>query len=101
MKRDRSQRTKVTQTPIINFKGMSPDRHWAVATILVSGAPPTAVVAIPVQGGAMRTICPAECMAKWSPDGARFYVEDFPKATGSGMTVVVPVPKEKGIPDLT
>jgi hypothetical protein len=100
MKRDRSQRTKVAQTPIIDFKGMSPDRRWAVATIPVSDAPRTAVVAIPVQGGAMKTICPAECMAKWSPDGARFYVEDFLQGTGSGMTVVMPVPKGKALPDL-
>jgi DNA-binding winged helix-turn-helix (wHTH) protein/Tol biopolymer transport system component len=100
MKREGSQRTKVMQTSIISFKGMSPDRRWALVTIPVSGAPPTAVVAIPFQGGPMRTICPAECMAKWSPDGARFYVWDFLQDTGSGMTVVMPVPKGKGLPDL-
>jgi hypothetical protein len=100
VKRDGSQRAKVMQPPILALNGMSPDGRWAITTVPVNGTPSSGVVAIPVEGGPARTICPAACMAKWSPDGTRFYVEDFLQGSGSGMTVVMPVPKGKALPDL-
>jgi hypothetical protein len=39
-------------------------------------------------------------MAKWSPDGARFYVEELLQGTESGMTVALAVLKGKSLPDL-
>lgn len=87
--------------PIINFDGMSPDGRWAVAMVPVHELPTTAVVAIPVaQNVPARRICPAQCMAKWSSDGARFYVEELLESDRSGAAVVLPVPKGKSLPDL-
>lgn len=100
MKRDGSRRAKVVQTSILALNGVSPDGRWAIAAVPVSGTPASGEVAIPVQGGPAKTICPAACMAKWSPDGTRFYVEDFLQGTRSGMTVVMPVAGEKALPDL-
>jgi hypothetical protein len=62
--------------------------------------PTTAVVAIPVDGGSAQRVCPAECMARWSPDGARFYVEPILQGLQNGMTVAVPVPKGRSLPAL-
>jgi hypothetical protein len=100
MRSDGSGRRKVIRGPILNFEGISPDGRWALAMVSVNGVPSTAMVAVPVQGGAARTICPARCMTKWSPDGTLFYVEELLQGTGSGMTVVLSVPKGKSLPDL-
>jgi hypothetical protein len=100
MEQDGSAHTKVLQRPIIDIKGMSPNRRWAIAMVPVNEVPSMAVVAIPVQGGGVRRICPAQCMAKWSVDGARFYVEAILQGTKGGMTVVLSVPKGKSLPDL-
>jgi eukaryotic-like serine/threonine-protein kinase len=100
MKKDGSGRTKVIPGPIINFDGTSPDGQWAVAMVPVDGQPSTAVVAVPVQGGSLKRICPAECMAKWSSDGTRFYVQELLQSTGGGMAVVIPVLKGKSLPNL-
>lgn len=100
MKRDGSGRAKVLPGPIIDFDGMSPDGQWAVAAVPVDEVPQTAVVAVPLQGGALRRICPAACMAKWSSDGTRFYVQQFLQGGRGGMAVVLPVPRGKSIPNL-
>lgn len=101
MNDDGSERAKVIASPILGLKGVSPDGRWAVAILAVDEVPSTAVFAVPLQGGVMRRICPAECMAKWSPDGGRFYVEPILQgAAESGMAVAVPVPAGASIPDL-
>jgi DNA-binding winged helix-turn-helix (wHTH) protein/Tol biopolymer transport system component len=100
MKLDATGRRKVMPGAIINFAGMSPDRRWAVATVPVDEIPTTAVVAAPVEGGTPKRICPAICMAKWSPDGTRFYVEELLQGTESGMTIAMSLPKGKSLPDL-
>jgi hypothetical protein len=100
VKADGSHRRKVMNGPIIGFKGMSPDRTSAVVMVPVSEVPSTAVVAISIRDGSAKRICPAECMAKWSPDGARFYVAPLLQGAESGRAVVVPVPKGVQIPEL-
>jgi hypothetical protein len=60
----------------------------------------TAVVALSLQDGSTKRICPGECMAKWSPDGARFYVEPFLQGADSGKAVVIPVPNGAPMPEL-
>jgi Tol biopolymer transport system component/DNA-binding winged helix-turn-helix (wHTH) protein len=100
MKRDGSGRTKLMSGPIINLGGTSPDGRWAVATLPVDEVPSTAVFAVPVQGGSLRRICPAACMAKWSSDGTRFYVQQVLQGARGGNAVVLPVPRGKSLPDL-
>ena len=100
MKRDGSGRAKVMPGPIIDFKGTSPDGSWAVAMVPVNEVLTTAVIAVPVQGGSAKRICPAQCMARWSPDGTRFYVEPLLQGAASGVTIAIPVPKGRTLPDL-
>jgi hypothetical protein len=56
----------------------------------VDDVPATAVLAIPLEGGPSTRICPANCMAKWSPDGTRLYVQPFLEGRESGRAVLVP-----------
>ncbi|HTU32162.1 MAG TPA: winged helix-turn-helix domain-containing protein [Candidatus Acidoferrum sp.] len=100
MKKDGSGRTKVVDHPIIDLRTVSPDRRWIIAGAPVNGAPTVADLAFPVDGSAPRRICPAICMDKWSPDGSRFYVTPLLQGEANGMTIVIPVPKGKSIPDL-
>ncbi len=98
--KDGSGRVKVLPSPIVGLKTISPDRLFAVVTVAVNEVPTTAVVAVPIHGGAIRRICPAEGMVKWSPDGSRFFVAPLLQGTKSGMTVSILVPKGKSLPDL-
>jgi DNA-binding winged helix-turn-helix (wHTH) protein/Tol biopolymer transport system component len=99
MKLDGSTRAKVLG-PIIYFKGVSPDRRWAVAMVPVAEVPSTAIVAVSLRDGAVKRICPAQCMAQWSPDGTRFYVEPLLQAEKNGLAIAIPVPKGASLPDL-
>jgi DNA-binding winged helix-turn-helix (wHTH) protein/Tol biopolymer transport system component len=100
MRKDGSGRTKVMPGPIINLMGASPDGKWAVAAMPVNEVPSSAIFAVPIEGGAVKKICPAICMAKWSPDGTRFYVEPLLQGARTGMTAVIPVPTGKSLPAL-
>jgi len=100
LKLGESQPTKILRSPIIGLKGVSPDRTDAVVMVPVAEVLSTAVVALSLQDGSTKRICPGECMAKWSPDGTRFYVEPFLQGTDSGKAIVIPVPNGAPIPEL-
>jgi Tol biopolymer transport system component len=94
MNADGSNRKKVMPTPIIERRSVSPDRRLAFAVAPVNGVPTTAVLAVPLNGGPVRRVCPSGCQVRWSPDGARMYIT-FPQ-----MTIAIPVPKGESIPVL-
>jgi Tol biopolymer transport system component len=100
MKLDGSNRATILPNPILQFKGMSPDRRWAVAMVPVDEVPSTAVVAISLLDGTTKRVCPAECMAQWSPDGRLFYVQPLLQGTESGRAVAIPVPENGSMPGL-
>jgi Tol biopolymer transport system component len=101
MKLDGSGRTKVSDGPITHFMGTSPDGLLAVAIAPTNGSPTTAMIAVPVEGGPIVKICPATCsLAKWSPDGTRFYVEPLGQSAQGGATAAIPVPAGKSLPEL-
>jgi DNA-binding winged helix-turn-helix (wHTH) protein/Tol biopolymer transport system component len=100
MKKDGSGRTKVIPGPILSLMGMSSDGRWAVAAMPVNEVPSSAVFAVPIEGGTVKRICPAICMAKWSPDGTRFYVKPLLQGAQNGMAVAIPVPRGKSLPAL-
>jgi len=100
MKLDGSSRSKLLPGAIIEFKGMSPDRQWALAMVPVDEVPSTAVVAISVRNGSVKRVCPAQCLAQWSPDGTRFYVAPLLQGRQSGMAVVVPTDESSSMPQL-
>jgi Tol biopolymer transport system component len=99
MNADGSKRRKVTPTPIVELRSMSPDRRLAVAMAPVNGIPTTAVLAVPLDGGPVRRICPATCQVRWSPDGATMYITPWP-GEQARMTIAIPVPKGESMPVL-
>ena len=96
MNADGSKRRKVTPIPITELRSMSPDRRLAFAMAPVNGFPTTAVLAVPVDGGLVRRICPATCGVRWSPDGASMYITPWL----AEMTIAIPVPKGESMPVL-
>jgi len=99
MNADGSERRRVTPTPITELRSMSPDRRVAFAMAPVNGVPTTAVVAVPLDGGPVRRICPGSCRVNWSPDGASMYITPLPGARAH-MTIAIPVPKGESMPVL-
>jgi dipeptidyl aminopeptidase/acylaminoacyl peptidase len=99
MSADGSKRRKVAPAPIIELRSMSPDRRLAFAMAPVKGFPmTTAVLAVPLDGGPIRRICPGTCGVRWSPDGANMYITPF--AESAHMTIAIPVPKGESMPVL-
>jgi Tol biopolymer transport system component len=85
---------------ILNVSNVSPDGRMALVMMNVGGVLSSAIVGIPLRGGPKVRICPATCMAKWSPDGASFYVAPLLQGLESGLAIVMPVPKGRTLPDL-
>ena len=77
---------------------MSPDRRWAFVMAPVNGLATTAVLAVPLDGGPVRRICPGTCGVRWSPDGATMYIS--PLADSANRTIAIPVPKGESMPVL-
>jgi hypothetical protein len=94
MHADGSNRRKVMPTPIIERRSVSPDRRLAFVIAPINAVPTTAVLAVPLDGGPIRRICPSSCQVRWSPDGARMYI------TWPQMTIAIPVPKGESMPAL-
>jgi len=78
---------------------MSPDRRLAFAMAPVDGIPTTAVLAVPLDGGPVRRVCPGICQVRWSPDGATMYITPLPTESAL-MTIEIPVPKGESMPVL-
>jgi Tol biopolymer transport system component len=96
MNADGSKRRKITPIPITESRSMSPDRRLAFVMAPVNGVPTTAVLAVPLDGGPVRRICPATCGVRWSPDGASMYITPWL----AERTIAIPVPKGESMPVL-
>jgi hypothetical protein len=84
---------RVLEQTIDDKFGVSPDGAWAA----VSGR---TTFAVSLKNGIRKTICPSLCRPRWSPDGAYLYVTSNFDPTSVGNTLVLPVPRGQGIPDL-
>lgn len=99
MNADGSKRRRITSAPVTELRTMSPDRRLAFAMAPVSGIPTTAVVALPLDGGPVRRVCPGSCQVRWSPDGATMFITSLP-GERPRMTMAIPVPKGESMPVL-
>lgn len=73
MNRDGSAQTKVFPNPIIKLVNLSPGGRWVKAMVPLKGTASTAEVAIPIQCGEIKQLCPGICIATWSLDGKSLY----------------------------
>jgi DNA-binding winged helix-turn-helix (wHTH) protein/Tol biopolymer transport system component len=99
MNADGSKRRKVISTPISELYSMSPDRRLAFATAPVNGLPMPPALAVPLDGGPVRTVCSKPCAVRWSPDGANMYITPLPTESAH-LTIAIPVPKGESMPVL-
>ena len=83
---DGSHGHRIRTAPIIELRGRTVDRRWAVSMVPAEGPSPVATVLIPLAGGDEQRLCPALCNVRWSPSGDRVYlqpVQDF--ASGDAL----------------
>jgi hypothetical protein len=77
---------------------MSPDRRWVFVMAPVDGVPTTAVLAVPLDGGPVRRVCPGTCGVRWSPDGTTMFIS--PLVDSASRAIALPVPKGESLPEL-
>jgi Tol biopolymer transport system component len=92
VRKDGTGRARITETPIIEKRGTSPDGAWALVF-----CPPSGTLAVPTGGGEARRICDSTCSGAWSGDGRFFYVDT---GLGNAGTLVFPVPQGRSLPEL-
>jgi serine/threonine protein kinase/Tol biopolymer transport system component len=101
IKKNGSGRKRIEAVPIVYKTGVSPDGAWAIVVAAGAGEhsqPQT--LAVPVNGGNPQKICSPSCPAVWSADGRFLYLARGATVTSLGMTIAIPVPAGKSLPDL-
>jgi DNA-binding winged helix-turn-helix (wHTH) protein/Tol biopolymer transport system component len=100
IKRDGSQRERITTVPVLEKRGVSPDGEW----VIVGSPGPIYLLAVPIHGGAQRRVCVSDCAsAGWSSNGRVFYAESAESAISGkspGVTLAIPIPVGRSLPDL-
>ncbi len=98
---DGSGRTPVTDLPILNKSGVSPDGAWIAVAVPGDGSGLVGTVAIPVVGGEPRRICDSNCRTVWSARGDVLYVS-FTLVTSDQQrrTLALPIPAGDVLPRL-
>ena len=90
---------RITDRPINNKFGVSPDGEWVIVHAPAMSEDGSAeTIAIPVHGGASRRVCPDFCPAGWSPDGKHFSISLAGTRVAKGL--LIPIPAAKSLPDL-
>jgi hypothetical protein len=100
---------RITETPIVERMGTSPDGAWVVAAGWIDPEKSPRTYAISLRNRSRRILCTGPCPVKWSLDGKFLFVtmarsasdaRDAPR--GSGQTLVIRIPSGLGgvaIPD--
>jgi DNA-binding winged helix-turn-helix (wHTH) protein len=101
IKKDGTQRERVTNVAVLEKRGISPDGKW----LIVGSSDPNEgyLLAVPLHGGTAKRICNTCSTAGWSSDGKIFYAESAQSAQSGRSperTLAIPVPAGKSLPDL-
>jgi Tol biopolymer transport system component len=97
MNRDGSGRAKVFETPVNEFKSISPGKHWV--SVFVKDAGGIANVAMPLDGGPPVRLCSTFCWPTWSPDGSFLYIPvELASEKSAGRSLAVPLGAGETLP---
>lgn len=97
VKLDGTQPRKITETKMLDFVGVSPTGHWAVAMARGSDEErPYAVMAFPVESGTPVAICRALCRPIWDAEGKFMYLAFVQQA--EQVTYALPLQPGSGLP---
>ncbi len=96
--KDGGGRQRLSSIAVIEKLDVSPDGEWVLAGATAEARDGSnRMVAIPLHGGVVQTICDERCRPRWSADGRTFYVDVFTGAM-RGKTVAIPVPTGRTLP---
>jgi Tol biopolymer transport system component len=84
---------RILEQTIVDKHGVSPDGAWAVVS-------ENSTFVVSLRNGIRKPLCLGLCRPSWSPDGAYLYVTSNFDPTSTGNTLVLPVPRGQGLPDL-
>jgi len=84
---------RILEQTIVDKHGVSPDGAWVVVS-------ERSTFAVSLRNGIRKPFCISLCRPAWSPDGAYLYVTSNFDPTSAGNTLVLPVPRGQGLPDL-
>jgi len=99
---DGSHLSKVLPYAIDDLQTVSPNRRWVIAAV-PPGANriPSAIMAIPLDGGAPHRLCASYCYPRWSTDGKFLFVSvEGPSQSGPGRSLALSLGPGESLPDL-
>jgi eukaryotic-like serine/threonine-protein kinase len=98
MKADGSDRRKITSERVLDFRGVSPDGQWLVASSAIPGqSEPAGTSVYAVDGSSIVPLCAGYCTLDWNITGEFLYIY-FPLL--SEGTYLLPTLHESGLPKL-
>ena len=103
IRQDGTGRETVMKEPILQKFSVPHDGQWAVVSVVGDGGDPI-TLAVPLRGGAPRTLCHGRCSPQWSWDGNVVYLTfgDTSAAmavTEARQTFAIPLAPGQPIPD--
>jgi hypothetical protein len=98
---DGTGRRRVTNEPLLDLWGVSPDGRWVIVRVAVSGgrASRVALMAYPTGGGLPVFICENQCSAGWGANGKFFYFW-FQQPDQSWQAALIPLRPGTEMPKL-
>jgi hypothetical protein len=100
IKTDGTARMHISDSPVFNMASASPNGEWVAAGVMVTGEGSTGQTkAFATTGTEIRTICTYGCPIQWSSDGRTLYVATDTSESSSGITLAIPIPPGKLLPD--
>ena len=101
IKKDGTGRARISNSPIFNIFGTSPQGEWvSVGTPITGDDLIPHAKAFSTATGEIRPICTYGCPVEWSLDGKTLYVATDTSESTEGLTVAIPLPPGKLLPDL-
>ncbi len=95
---DGSGLTRILDTEIVEFGGVSPDGEWATVGGRIE--PGIGTFAVGVRDRAPRRICAGACFVQWPADGKYMYVSTISRLSAAGsnkLTYIIPIPRGFGL----
>ena len=99
IKKDGSGRRRISNSPIVEKLGASPQGEWVAVGVTVPGED-IHVKAFSTTSSDVRSICTYGCPVQWSWDARTLYLHTDTSESTTGTTLAIPLSPGKLVPDL-